>query len=299
MAYIWARPDYSPQAYNQVGGFGTFAFHGLAVPPQFGAEFPCPLTVGCNPVDAWQWLDPVYWEYRDPIYPLQGSWPPPQPDTDPAGYATWVAQQRTWMPYEIMAYNGVTAGDGCACCVRGVTLPQHQGQILHFSFSSQPDWPFVTVWNGVRIVMQAGKHAYVTNEGTCSQSGPVSPAAWVQKTNNVYPAIPSGWGGMQTLIQSWELDDFGLSAENSPYGYNVYDFEFETMSNPGGGAWDIANVDNYWFNITQTQSSSYGQPDGSTNGSLGVRKVWAAAIVNLGGTPAPSAGSTAHTAVVG
>jgi hypothetical protein len=171
--------------------------------------------------------------------------------------------------------------------------------MLHFDFSSSPDWPFVTTWNGVRLVAEIGKRAYIVNEGHCFNSGPVSPAFWVQKTANVYPAVPSGWGGMQTLIQSFELDDYGIGNYNNPYGYNILTASFETMTDPGGGPWDIANVDNYWFHITQTIGSSYGQPDSSTDGSLTIRKVWAAAIVNLGGTPTPSAGTTAHTAVVG
>jgi hypothetical protein len=115
MAYIWGRPNLSPPGFNQWGVQGTFAFMGLGVPPQFAAEVPCPLNIGCNPIDSWQWLDPVHWEYRDVNFPLMGTWPPPQPG--PA-YDTWVEHQRQWMPYEVMAYNGVVGSDGCGCCTR-------------------------------------------------------------------------------------------------------------------------------------------------------------------------------------
>ena len=265
------------------------------VPAQFQSERPWPLFIPAHsPLYQWMYMDPVYPEYRDVNYPLMGQWPPPQPG---AAYDQWTQQQRQWMPYEQIAYSGVNPGTPCSA-VRGVPLAENTGQIYHFDFTSAPDWPFVTAWTGVRLVAQINKHSYVTNEGDCHANGPTGVAFWVQKAAAPYPGIPAAWATDITLIQSFELNDFGLSPNASPYGANVGNFQFETSAAPGG-VWDIANADRFWFHITQSRPSQQGSGTGQDNIILAVRKVWAAAIVTLGGTPAGVSTDTGHISVVG
>jgi hypothetical protein len=296
VAYIWGRPNFTPIAIAQSAALSQFAHWSLGVPPQYLSERPWPLYIpGHDNALQWMWMDPVYPEYRDVNYPLMGQWPPPQPG---AAYDQWTQQQRQWMPYEQIAYSGVNAGTPCSG-VRGVPLAENQGQIYHFDFTSQPDWPFVTAWTGVRLVAQINKHSYVTNEGTCNANGPTGVAFWIGKSGSAYPTPPSPFGGVGiTLMQSFELNDFGLSPGASPYGANVGNFQFETTSAPAG-VWDVANADRFWFYITQTRPSGQGSGTGQDNIILGVRKVWAAAIVTLGGTPSGISTNTGHISVVG
>lgn len=295
MAYIWGRPNLSPIAVAQSGSLSQFAHWSIGVPAQYQSERPWPLYIPAHDnALQWMWMDPVYPEYRSATYPLMGSWPPPQPG---APYDDWVNQQRQWMPYEQIAYSGVDAGTPCSG-VLGVPLAENQGQIYHFDFSSHPDWPFVTAWTGVRLVAQINKHSYVTNEGSCNKQGPAQAAFWVKKSPSAYPTPPT-WADPTTLIQAFELNDFGLQIYTNPYGYNIGSFQYETVTHPGGGPWVIADVDKYWFTITQTRPSGQGKLSGADNSIIAVRKVWAAAIVTLGGAPAGSSTSTGHMAVVG
>ena len=293
LAYVWGRPNLSPYAQNQSGTVGIMSLYNVAIPPQFAGERPCPF-VGCT-APYYQWMDPVYPEYRDVNFPKMGTWPPPQV-SDPA-YATWVQHQRQWMPYWICAYNNFQPGDGCQYSKGRPNLDQ-RGQCFHFDFTSDPNFQYITSWNGVRLVAQIHKHGYIGNEGDCATGGPIGVGMWVKKTTSAYPTPPT-WGEPTTLIQSLELDAFGLGPYTNPYGYNILDAEYETLAHPGGGAWNLADIDKYWFFVTQTVPSAYGNANGTNNGSLGIRKVWAALIVNLGGAPAPVTNDRAVTSVIG
>lgn len=295
MAYIWGRPNATPVALTQSGAMSQFIHWSAGVPAAYLPERPWPLWAPLyNNQAQYLWMDPVYSEYRDAAHPDMGKWPPPQPG---AAYDAWVAEQRLWMPYEQIAYNGSAPDTPCSE-TRGVPNAENRGQIYHFDFSSSPDWPFVTAWTGVRLVAQINKHQYITNEGDCAQQGPCGVAFWVQKAASAYPAIPAAWATDNQLIQSFELNDYGLGGYTNPYGGGVGNFQFETTT-PPGGAWTIADVDKYWFHITQTAPSGQGRVNGSDNMDVAVRKVWAAAIVTLGGAPGASSPNTGHFSVVG
>jgi len=294
MAYIWGRPNATPVALTESGSMSQFLHASIGTPPAYASERPWPLWAPHDNNYQWMWMDPVYSEYREASHPLMGTWPPPQPG---APYDAWVAEQRLWMPYSQIASNGVSADTSCSD-VLGIPSPTSRGQIYHFDFSSSSDWPFVTAWTGVRLVAQICKHGHVTNEGLCGENGPAGVSFWVQKAAAAYPAIPALWATDNQLIQSFELNNYGLGKYVTPYGMNVGDFEFETTTAPSG-AWTIADVDKYWFHITQNNPSAQGKPNGSDNIMIGVRKVWAAAIVTLGGSPSGSSPNTGHFSVVG
>lgn len=296
MSYVWVRPTASPaSAPNPRTDAGTsWVHHSEGVPPQYLAEVPCPLFVGCAPVDNWQWLDPVYREYRDPSYPQMGAWPPPQ---DSGQYATWLAQQRQWMPYSAVAYSGCVPETACAD-VLGLPTAENCAQWLRFDWSSASDWAFITAIAGLRVVLQVNKHGYVTNEGDCPQHGPAKITVGVYKHTDPYPALPSTWAGANFVSQSFEFNNFGVGNYVTPYGAGVATIDVTFTTAPGGGSFVVADQAKYWVVVVQ-ETSAQGRQNGSDNNILGLRKCWAAADATLGGAPASSGGTTMHTAVVG
>lgn len=295
MAYIWVRPAASPQSapnWSVNAGQG-FPHSSISVPPQYAAEVPCPLTIGCNTNHMWRALDPVHWEYRDPNLPLMGSWPPPQPGPD---YDAWLTQQRQWMPYAYIAYNGSVAENSCAE-TRGVPNAENTAQWLRFDFASSADWPFAQNWSGIRFVCQLNRHHYTTNEGTCESNGFLRLRVGVYKHTAAYPALPATWDPARFAFQEIEFSTFGVGVYVNPYGAGTANAVFDLTTSPDG-TWNIAEQDRYWIVIGQVLSTQ-GLPNGSDNKSLALRKFWAAGIADLTGTPGATSPDTIHSQVTG
>ncbi len=296
MAYNWVRPVASPQsAPNWATNAGQgWPFWSLGVPPQYLTERPCPLYVGCATVDAWKWLDPVYAEYRDAAYPEMGAWPPPQPGPS---YDTWLAQNRQWMPYEVMAYSGIVPETPCAETL-GLPLAENTAQWLRFDFAASADWPFVTTWSGIRVVVQVNKHKPVTNEGSCSQTGKARLVVGLYRHSADYPALPATWNAADFTSQEFEFNNFGVGNYVNPYGAGVANVVVDFPTPPGGGPWLVAEEKRYWVVIGQ-ELSEQGKLNGSDNQILSLRKCWAASIATLGGSPGSTSPNTVNVSVQG